>query len=158
MSKKLRTRKGIDGYNYPYTHEDLIFNDEGTSLSQQLENFATKDFVNDSINKGPDSSAINAELEKKANKSDLAAVATSGSYDDLINKPDKLIYKDTTTAYKRIDSESSIDSFDMEEGIIFCVIESLNLEEGKTYNVKALVEHITPMSLNEPESLVYNTI
>ena len=202
MSKKLRTRKGNDGYNYPYTHQDLIFNDEGTGLSQQLENFATKDFVNDSIsnaqlNNGsgsnPDLSAIRTELEKKANKSDLKAVATSGSYNDLTNKPnipnidelinntisslttenktllgaineldenkpDKLIYKDTTTAYKRIDSESSIDSFDMEEGIIFCVIESLNLEEGKTYNVKALVEHITPMSLNEPESLVDNTI
>ena len=158
MSKKLRTRKGIDGYNYPYTHEDLIFNDEGTSLSQQLENFATKDFVNESINNGPDSSAINAELEKKVNKSDLAAVATSGSYDDLINKPDKLIYKDTTIDYKRIESESSINSFDMEEGIIFCVIESLNLEEGKTYNVKALVEYTTSMSLNEPESLVDNTI
>ena len=158
MSKKLRTRKGNDGYNYPYTHQDLIFNDEGTGLSQQLENFATKDFVNESINNGPDSSAINAELEKKANKSDLAAVATSGSYDDLINKPDKLIYKDTTTAYKRIDSESSINSFDTGEGIIYCVIESLNLEEGKTYNAKVLAEHITSTSLNEPESLVDDAI
>lgn len=49
MLKKMKTRKGTDGYNYPYTHQDLIFNDEGTGLSQQLENFATKDFVNDML-------------------------------------------------------------------------------------------------------------
>ena len=98
MLKKMKTRKGTDGYNYPYTHQDLIFNDEGTGLSQQLESFATKDFVNDSIsnaqlNNGSGSSVnqdlseIRTELEKKANKSDLKAVATSGSYNDLTNKP-----------------------------------------------------------------------
>lgn len=61
MLKKMKTRKGADGYNYPYTHQDLIFNDEGTGLSQQLEN--------------------------KVNKSDLKTVATSGSYNDLTDKP-----------------------------------------------------------------------
>lgn len=49
MLKKMKTRKGADGYNYPYTHQDLIFNDEGTGLSQQLENFATEDFVNNML-------------------------------------------------------------------------------------------------------------
>lgn len=49
MLKKMKTRKGNDGYNYPYTHQDLIFNDEGTGLSQQLENFATKEYVDDAI-------------------------------------------------------------------------------------------------------------
>ena len=33
MAKKMRTRSGQDGYNYPYTHEDLVFDDDNTSLS-----------------------------------------------------------------------------------------------------------------------------
>jgi hypothetical protein len=50
MAKKIKSRLGADGYNYPYTHEDLIFDDEGTSLSQRLENLATKDYVDQEIN------------------------------------------------------------------------------------------------------------
>lgn len=49
MAKKIKSRLGADGYSYPYTHEDLIFNDEGVSMSQRLENLATKDFVNETL-------------------------------------------------------------------------------------------------------------
>ena len=36
MSKKMKTRKGDDGYNYPYTHDDLIFSSDNIPLSQRL--------------------------------------------------------------------------------------------------------------------------
>lgn len=49
MAKKIKTRLGADGYSYPYTHEDLICNNEGTSLSQKLASFATKDYVNNTV-------------------------------------------------------------------------------------------------------------
>lgn len=79
MTKKMKSRLGTDGYSYPYTHEDLIFNDEGTSLSQKLENLATKaeipsieglateELVN-SLNNDvvEDINEINTELETKA--------------------------------------------------------------------------------------------
>lgn len=45
MSKKMRTRLGQDGYNYPYTHEDLIFNNDMVPLSQKLSE--TKDKLNE---------------------------------------------------------------------------------------------------------------
>ena len=64
MSKKMRTRLGQDGYNYPYTHEDLIFNNDMVPLSQKLsetkdkldevdevlETKASTEFVNDMLN------------------------------------------------------------------------------------------------------------
>jgi hypothetical protein len=37
MPKKMKVRFGADGYNYPYTHENLIFNDDNIPLSQKLE-------------------------------------------------------------------------------------------------------------------------
>ena len=37
MPKKMKTRLGADGYSYPYTHENLIFNDDNIPLSQKLE-------------------------------------------------------------------------------------------------------------------------
>ena len=36
MPKKMKTRLGVDGYSYPYTHENLIFNDDNVPLSQKL--------------------------------------------------------------------------------------------------------------------------
>ena len=50
MAKKMRTRLGQDGYNYPYTHEDLVFDDNNTSLSQKLEDKASTEFVNNMLN------------------------------------------------------------------------------------------------------------
>ncbi len=50
MAKKIRTRLGQDGYNYPYTHEDLVFDDNNTSLSQKLEDKASTEFVNNMLN------------------------------------------------------------------------------------------------------------
>ena len=49
MAKKMRTRAGQDGYNYPYTHEDLVFDDNNTSLSQKLEDKASTEFVNNML-------------------------------------------------------------------------------------------------------------
>ena len=49
MAKKMRTRLGQDGYNYPYTHEDLVFDDNNTSLSQKLEDKASTEFVNNML-------------------------------------------------------------------------------------------------------------
>jgi hypothetical protein len=49
MAKKMRTRLGQDGYNYPYTHEDLVFDDNSTSLSQKLEDKASTEFVNNML-------------------------------------------------------------------------------------------------------------
>ena len=49
MAKKMRTRLGQDGYSYPYTHEDLIFDDNSTSLSQKLEDKASTEFVNNML-------------------------------------------------------------------------------------------------------------
>ena len=49
MAKKMRTRSGQDGYNYPYTHEDLVFDDNNTSLSQKLEDKASTEFVNNML-------------------------------------------------------------------------------------------------------------
>ena len=50
MAKRMRTRLGQDGYNYPYTHEDLVFDDNNTSLSQKLEDKASTEFVNNMLN------------------------------------------------------------------------------------------------------------
>ena len=50
MAKKMRTRLGQDGYNYPYTHEDLVFDNNNTSLSQKLEDKASTEFVNNMLN------------------------------------------------------------------------------------------------------------
>jgi hypothetical protein len=50
MAKRMRTRLGQDGYNYPYTHEDLVFDDDNTSLSQKLEDKASTEFVNNMLN------------------------------------------------------------------------------------------------------------
>lgn len=49
MAKRMRTRLGQDGYNYPYTHEDLVFDDNNTSLSQKLEDKASTEFVNNML-------------------------------------------------------------------------------------------------------------
>ena len=49
MAKKMRTRLGQDGYNYPYTHEDLVFDDNNTALSQKLEDKASTEFVNNML-------------------------------------------------------------------------------------------------------------
>ena len=49
MAKKMRTRLGQDGYNYPYTHEDLVFDNNNTSLSQKLEDKASTEFVNNML-------------------------------------------------------------------------------------------------------------
>lgn len=50
MAKKMRTRLGQDGYNYPYTHEDLIFDDNNETLAEKLETKVSKDFVNSMLN------------------------------------------------------------------------------------------------------------
>lgn len=50
MAKKMRTRLGQDGYNYPYTHEDLVFDDNNTTLSQKLEDKASTEYVNNMLN------------------------------------------------------------------------------------------------------------
>lgn len=79
MAKKIKTRLGADGYSYPYTHEDLIFNNEGTSLSQQLANFATEEYVNQKVQEVGSTGGVDT--------SQLATVAITGSYNDLTNKP-----------------------------------------------------------------------
>lgn len=61
MSKKMRTRLGQDGYNYPYTHEDLIFNNDMVPLSQKLNE--TKDKLNETKDK---LNEIDTSLETKA--------------------------------------------------------------------------------------------
>lgn len=49
MAKKMKTRLGQDGYNYPYTHEDLIFDDSNTTLSEKLDSKASTEFVNEML-------------------------------------------------------------------------------------------------------------
>lgn len=45
----MKTRLGQDGYNYPYTHEDLIFDDDNMTLSEKLDSKASTEFVNDML-------------------------------------------------------------------------------------------------------------
>lgn len=47
MAKKVKTRLGTDGYDYPYTHEDLVFDNDGVSVGQK---YATKDYVDSKLN------------------------------------------------------------------------------------------------------------
>lgn len=42
MAKKMRTRAGVDGFNYPYTHEDLIFSNDNVPLSKKLSDTKNK--------------------------------------------------------------------------------------------------------------------
>jgi glycerophosphoryl diester phosphodiesterase len=126
VSKKLKTRKGIDGYNYPYTHEDLIFNDEGTSLSQQL--------------------------EEKANKSDLKTVATSGSYNDLTDKPniDNAAKQDILVSgenIKTINGESILGSGDIS-------IESAGSASAINYDLNVKAVNHRGYSKGAPENTI----
>lgn len=45
MAKKMRTRLGQDGYNYPYTHEDLVFDDNNTLYSK--DNYSSFGYIYD---------------------------------------------------------------------------------------------------------------
>lgn len=49
MAKRMKTRLGQDGYNYPYTHEDLIFDDNNETLAEKLEAKASTEFVNNML-------------------------------------------------------------------------------------------------------------
>lgn len=88
MSKKMRTRRGQDGYNYPYTHEDLIFNNDMVPLSQKLSE--TKDKLNE----------IDTSLETKASTEFVNDVLnglrlmqiTRADYDALETKDPSTLY------------------------------------------------------------------
>lgn len=40
--KKFRVKKDMGGYSYPYTHMDLIFDDENKNLTEKLEELNNK--------------------------------------------------------------------------------------------------------------------
>jgi hypothetical protein len=78
--KKFRVKKDMGGYSYPYTHMDLIFDDENKNLTEKLEeinkdinnlknggignvnDYATKEYVNNTIEKNQYNILENARL------------------------------------------------------------------------------------------------
>lgn len=104
------TSTGVDllSYNDATKTIDLTVA-EGTTFSATLSNLATETYVNDAVSALVDSSpsalntlnelaaalgddpsfatTVSTQLGLKANSADLATVATSGSYNDLSNKP-----------------------------------------------------------------------
>ena len=56
MNKKIKTRKGNDGFNYPYTSSDLVIDQNGKSATKKFDEIDTqvKDIVNLSLTKHSD--------------------------------------------------------------------------------------------------------
>ena len=62
---------------YPYTRENAVYDDEGHTLPEKLTDFSS-------------------QIGQKVDASSLSAVATSGNYEDLSNKPVMPIVNDAT--------------------------------------------------------------
>ena len=60
MAKKMKTRKGNDGYDYPYTSSDLVIDSEGKSNTKKFDevNSQLKDIANNFTTEQTDSSFI----------------------------------------------------------------------------------------------------
>ena len=56
MEKKMKTRKGKDGFDYPYTSPDIVIDENGKSNTKKFEEISTqfKDIANYSLAKGTD--------------------------------------------------------------------------------------------------------
>lgn len=76
MAKNIKTRKGKDGFNYPYTSPDLVIDEHGKSTTTKFNELETKietgsgtsiDDVNTSTDKTWSSSKIDAQFKDIAN-------------------------------------------------------------------------------------------
>lgn len=76
MAKNMKTRKGKDGFNYPYTSPDLVIDEHGKSTTTKFNELETKietgsgtsiDDVNTSTDKTWSSSKIDAQFKDIAN-------------------------------------------------------------------------------------------
>lgn len=56
MAKKMKTRKGKDGFDYPFTSPDIVIDENGKSVSTKFDevNSQFKDIANYSLTKGTD--------------------------------------------------------------------------------------------------------
>ena len=65
-----------------------------------------------------------------------------------VNKQNKLTYEDDLEEYKRFTTDEAEVTAPINVGV-FCSVASLNLEIGKTYNLKTLVSTEIPTNLSE---------
>lgn len=73
MAKNMKTRKGKDGFSYPYTSPDLVIDENGKSATTKFNELETKigtgsgtsiDDVNTSTDKTWSSSKIDSQFKK----------------------------------------------------------------------------------------------
>lgn len=76
MAKNMKTRKGKDGFSYPYTSPDLVIDENGKSATTKFNELETKigtgsgtsiDDVNTSTDKTWSSSKIDSQFKNIAN-------------------------------------------------------------------------------------------
>lgn len=108
MGKKMRTRKGSDGYDYPYTSPDLVIDSEGKSNTKKFDEVNTqlKDIANigkltdlDTTEKSSIVGAINEVFQNASNGKQLIATAITGkgitatkndTFEQLANKIEQI--------------------------------------------------------------------